>query len=56
MNIYTRLKKNKKKKKEKQEKQEEKQDKKTINTDEYIEWMINKEDASVNDEVFQKYF
>ena len=44
------------KKKEKQEKQEEKQDKKTINTDEYIEWMINKEDARVNDEVFQKYF
>ena len=24
--------------------------------DEYIEWMINKEDAHVNDELFQKYF
>ena len=24
--------------------------------DEHIEWMINKEDAHVNDELFQKYF
>ena len=24
--------------------------------DEYFEWMINKEDAHVNDQVFQKYF
>ena len=24
--------------------------------DEYIEWMINKEDAHVNNELFQKYF
>ena len=45
----------KKKKKNKKNKKKNKI-KKTINTDEYIEWMINKEDASVNDEVFQKYF
>ena len=24
--------------------------------DEYIEWMINKDDAHENEEVFQKYF
>ena len=41
---------------EKQKEKQEKQDKKTINTDEYIDWMINKEDADVNQEIFQKYF
>ena len=56
MNIYTRLKKNKKKKKKNKKNKRKNKIKKTINTDEYIEWMINKEDASVNDEVFQKYF
>ena len=53
MIICARLKKNKKKNKKKKE---EKQDKKTINTDEYIDWMIDKEDAHVNQELFQKYF
>ena len=47
-------------KQEKQEEEQEKQDKKTgkktIDTDEYIEWMINKEDEHVNQEIFQKYF
>ena len=38
------MKKNKKKKQdEKQAKKHEKQDKKTIDTDEYLNWMINKE-------------
>ena len=43
---------------EEQEGQEEQEKtrRKTINMDEYIEWMINKEDAHVNDELFQKYF
>ena len=41
---------------EKQKEKQEKQDKKTINTDKYIDWMINKEDADVNQEIFQKYF
>ena len=44
------------KQEEEQEKKQEKQDKKTINTDEYIDWMINKEDAHVNQEIFLKYF
>ena len=44
------------KQEEKQEKKQEKQDKKTINTDEYIDWMINKEDAHINQEIFLKYF
>ena len=38
------------------EEEQEKQDKKTINTDEYIDWMINKEDAHINQEIFLKYF
>ena len=35
------------------EEEQGKQDKKTINTDEYIDWIINKEDAHVNQEIFQ---
>ena len=51
------MKKNKKKKQdEKQAEKQEKQDKKTIDTDEYLNWMINKEDKHVNQEIFQKYF
>ena len=46
-------------KQEKQEEEQEKQDKKagkkTIDTDEYIEWMINKGEAHVNNEIFEKY-
>ena len=41
---------------EEQEKQEEKQNKKTIDADKYIERMIDREDAHVNQEIFQKYF
>ena len=43
---------------EKQEKQEEqkKQDKKPFDPEEIIEWMINKEDAHVNNELFKKQF
>ena len=44
------------KQEEEQEKKQGKQDKKTINTDEYIDWMINKEDAHINQEIFLKYF
>ena len=57
MNIYNRLKKkNKKNKKKNKKKKQEKEDEKTINTDEYIDWMINKEDAHINQEIFLKYF
>ena len=58
MIICTLLTKNKKKnkKQEKQEEKQEKQDKKPFDPEENIEWMINKEDAHVNQEVFQKYF
>ena len=47
---------------EEQEKQEEKleeqkkQDKKPLNPQEMIEWMINKEDSHVNNELFKKHF
>ena len=46
------------KQEEKQEKQEEqkKQDKKPFDPEETIEWMINKEDAHVNNELFKKHF
>ena len=37
-------------------KKKKKEDKKTFNTDEYIDWMINKRDRDVNQEIFQKYF
>ena len=59
MNIYIPLKKNKKNKKNKKKNRKNKKKKpgkKTNNTDEYIEWMINKEDEHVNQEIFQKYF
>ena len=51
-------KKNKKKNKKKQEKQEEqkKQDKKPFNPEENIEWMINREKLSINNELFKKHF
>ena len=41
---------------EQQEQKQEKKDKKTSNTDEYIDWMINKEDGQVNQEILKKYF
>ena len=41
---------------QKEEEKQEEQDNKTINTDEYTEWLINKEDGHVNQEIFQKYF
>ena len=40
---------------EKQEEQK-KQDKKRFDPEETVKWMINKKDAPVNDEVFQKHF
>ena len=40
---------------EEQEEQEE-QDKKPFDPEKVIEWMINKEDTHVNQEIFQKYF
>ena len=40
----------------KEEEEHKKQDKKPFNPNEVIEWMINKEDAHVNKEVFEKYF
>ena len=40
----------------KEEEEEKKQDKKPFTPNEVIEWMINKEDAHVNNEVFEKYF
>ena len=40
----------------KKKKNKKKQDKKPFNPNEVIEWMINKEDARVNNEVFEKYF
>ena len=49
-------------KEEEQEKLEEKQedkkkqDKKPFDLDEVIEWMINKERAPINNELFKKYF
>ena len=49
------MKKNKKNKKRKKSKKKNKI-KKTFNTDEYIDWMINKEDGHINQEIFQKYF
>ena len=42
--------------KKKNSKNKKKNRKKTIDTDEYFEWMINKEDEHVNQEMFQKYF
>ena len=44
------------KQEEEQEKQDEKQNKKTSNAHKYIERMINREDAHINQEIFQKYF
>ena len=41
-------------KKNKKNNKNKKKEKK--NTDEYIDWMINKEDGHVNQEIFQKYF
>ena len=55
MIIGTRLKKNKKKNK-KNKKNKKKQDKKPLNPQEMIEWMINKEDSHVNNELFKKHF
>ena len=55
MIIGTRLKKNKKKNK-KNKKNKKKQDKKPLNQQEMIEWMINKEDSHVNNELFKKHF
>ena len=45
-------------KQEKQEKREEqkKQDKKPFYLDEVIEWMINREKAPINNELFKKHF
>ena len=39
-----------------EQKEQEKQDKKPFDLEGKIEWMINKEEAHVNEEVFQKYF
>ena len=44
------------KQEEKLKEKQEKQDRKIINTDEYNEWMTNKEDAHINNEIFEKYF
>ena len=41
---------------QKEQEEQEKQDKKKLNTDEYINWMIDQEDKQVNQEIFQKYF
>ena len=51
-------KKNKKIKKRSKKKQEEQkqQDKKPFNTNEVIEWMINKERVPINNELFKKPF
>ena len=40
----------------KKKKNKKKQDTKLFNPHEVIEWIINKEDAHVNNEVFEKYF
>ena len=47
------------KRKEDRERKKEKQkrqDRKPFHPEEITEWMINKEDAHVNNEIFQKYF
>ena len=60
--ICTCLKKNKKnnnknkKNKKKNKKNKKKQDKKPCDPEETIKWMINKEDAHVNNELFKKHF
>ena len=60
--ICIRLKKNKKKnkknkkKKKKNKKNKKKQDKKPLDPEETIEWMINKEDAHINNELSKKHF
>ena len=41
---------------EKQEEKQEKQDRKLPDPNEVVEWMINKEDTHVNNEIFEKYF
>ena len=55
MIIGTRLKKNKKKNK-KNKKNKKKQDKKPFDPNEVIEWMINRERAPINNELFKKHF
>ena len=60
--ICTRLKKNKKKNKKnkkknkKNKKNKKKQDKKPFGPDEVIEWIINREKAHINNELFKKHF
>ena len=56
MIIRTRLKKMKKNKNNKNKNKKKYKIKKTSNTDEYIDWMINKEDGQVNQEILKKYF
>ena len=41
---------------EEEQEEQKKQDKKTCNTDEYIDWIINKEHGHISQEIFQKYF
>ena len=41
---------------EEEQEEQEKQDKKPFNTEENIEWLINKEDGHVNQEMFQGNF
>ena len=43
-------------KEEEEEQKKKDKDKKPFDPEETIEWMINKEDAHVNNEVFKKYF
>ena len=39
-----------------EQKGQEEQDEKPFDPEKVIEWMINKEDTHVNQEIFQKYF
>ena len=41
---------------EEEQEEQEKQDKKPFDPEENIKWIINKEDAHVNKEIFKKYF
>ena len=45
-----------KKNKKEEEEEEKKQDKKPFDPKETIEWMINKEDTHVSNELFKKHF
>ena len=49
-------KKKKKKKERKNQKNKKKQDRKPFDPDEVIEWMIKKEKAPINNELFEKHF